>query len=749
MSISKYFAPVKKISSTLSQNEKRTPQELPSGSKQLKNKSKFFDQSSSSDTEVLPEEPKVETVKKSKISGKTKSPQREVPKIEVKPEKKTEQKPEESEKNMKKEKKPTKNSKKDKKNKEESKGIQGKTFVITGVLHNFSRESLTDQIKELGGKVTGNVSRNTSYLIHGLKLEDGRDYKLGNKYKKALELNTKILDEEGITKLLEECTQNNQESEKSEEAIKPKSKAEKFTSPQSQSPSTRSSDLWTEKYSPRSSQDLLGNSQSIEKLQIWLETWEQEVLLTPSSKGPKPKSTENSKARAALISGPPGIGKTTACRLLSLESGFKVMEMNASDIRSKKQIQDLVSASSVSHSLTMQGDIVKNLIIMDEVDGMSAGDRGGVAALIQVIKSTRNPIICICNDRQSPKIKSLINYCYDIRFSKPNKLQVTRRMVQILRNEGIQVEPNAVEFFVETTGNDIRQVLTAFDMWSRNYGEMTYMQAKNRFKTVQKDTTCMVSNFEAASRLFNSTEMKRLTHKERIDLAFIDYDLIPLIVQENYLNALDSSDLRKMQEAADSIALADLMSKEIYANGNWSLLPSYLQESCIHPTQLCRNLVPFTKFPEFYAKSSTTRKKERLAKELHIKFSSFTNCAVLEIVNEYVPLIQKLVTSLLEQQDFYEAAETLNSLNLDPETFKENIIGLSLNDEDFKSLSSSSKKNLTLAFNKHFSSSIEKVKGSKKEDPEFQDISEIEESEEEPEIEVKAKATILSKKKNN
>ena len=41
---------------------------------------------------------------------------------------------------------------------------------------------------------------------------------------------------------------------------------------------------------------------------------------------------------------------------------------------------------------------------MDEVDGVGAGDRGGIAALINVIKDSKTPIICICNDRQHQKI---------------------------------------------------------------------------------------------------------------------------------------------------------------------------------------------------------------------------------------------------------------------------------------------------------------------------------------------------------
>jgi len=51
----------------------------------------------------------------------------------------------------------------------------------------------------------------------------------------------------------------------------------------------------------------------------------------------------------------------------------------------------------------------KSVIIMDEVDGVGAGDRGGIGALIQVIKSSKTPIICICNDRMSQKLTSLVN----------------------------------------------------------------------------------------------------------------------------------------------------------------------------------------------------------------------------------------------------------------------------------------------------------------------------------------------------
>jgi replication factor C subunit 1 len=62
---------------------------------------------------------------------------------------------------------------------------------------------------------------------------------------------------------------------------------------------------------------------------------------------------------------------------------------------------------------------------MDEVDGMAGNeDRGGVAELIQLIKTSKIPVICMCNDRNHPKIRSLANHCFDLRFQRPRIEQI-------------------------------------------------------------------------------------------------------------------------------------------------------------------------------------------------------------------------------------------------------------------------------------------------------------------------------------
>ncbi len=96
---------------------------------------------------------------------------------------------------------------------------------------------------------------------------------------------------------------------------------------------------------------------------------------------------------------------------------------------------------------------------MDEVDGMAGNeDRGGVAELILLMKKSRIPIVCMCNDRQHPKIRSLANHCFDLRFHRPNAQQIRGAMLSVCFKEKVKIAPDALDELIIACNQDVRQV---------------------------------------------------------------------------------------------------------------------------------------------------------------------------------------------------------------------------------------------------------------------------------------------------
>ena len=137
------------------------------------------------------------------------------------------------------------------------------------------------------------------------------------------------------------------------------------------------------RYAPINIDELVGAATLVRNLIKWLSDWDA-VHLKKRIKVLHERS--NPGARAALLSGPPGIGKTTTARLVARHCDREVFELNASDTRSKKLIaeglRDVVGSGLVGFSSSKKGSKGR-VIIMDEVDGMSSSDRGGMQELAE------------------------------------------------------------------------------------------------------------------------------------------------------------------------------------------------------------------------------------------------------------------------------------------------------------------------------------------------------------------------------
>ena len=238
-------------------------------------------------------------------------------------------------------------------------------------------------------------------------------------------------------------------------------------------------------------------------------------------------------------------GKTTTAHLVSKELGYDLVEMNASDTRSKRLLHEHVTELLSCHSLSsfahgsshMNGK--KRVLVMDEVDGMAGNeDRGGMQELIGLIKSSKIPVICICNDRQHPKVRSLSNYCYDLKFSKPTVVQIRGAMMSICFKEGVKLKPEALDEIATGANKDIRQVLHHLSMLSSKEKSLSTEQAKLDAAKSKKDFK--MGPWDVVKKVFSIEEHQNMSMMDKTGLFFQDYSLGPLFVQENYLQVLHS-----------------------------------------------------------------------------------------------------------------------------------------------------------------------------------------------------------------
>ncbi|KAM4807653.1 replication factor C subunit 1 [Rhinophrynus dorsalis] len=574
--------------------------------------------------------------------------------------------------------------------------MEGLTFVITGVLESIERDEAKSLVERYGGKVTGNVSKKTSYLIMG---RDGGE----SKREKAESFGTKIIDEDGLFNLIRtlpgrrskydiaaeaEVKKAKVKTEKSPDKIgqgvKKPSPIKKKSTPEKKAPSPKiessekakmktikqeveekvpasktlasscESLLWVDKYKPTSLKAIIGqqgDQSCANKLMKWLKNWH----LNNSSDEKKPAAKygkfggkdDGASCKAALLSGPPGVGKTTTAVLVCEELGYSYVELNASDTRSKNSMKDVVAESLNNTSIKgfysgMSKSVsAKHALIMDEVDGMAGNeDRGGMQELITLIKHSKIPIICMCNDRNHPKIRSLANYCLDLRFQRPRVEQIKGAMMSVAFKEGLKIPPPAMNEIILGANQDIRQVLHNLSMWCARSKALSYDEAKSNAGNAKKDIK--MGPFDVVRKVFSSgEETAHMTLIDKSDLFFHDYSLAPLFVQENYVHVKPvaaGGNIKKhlllLSKAADSICDGDLVDKVIRSKQTWSLLPTQAIYASVLPGELMKGYMSqFPNFPSWLGKYSSTGKHDRITQELtmHMCLRTRTNKGSLNL----------------------------------------------------------------------------------------------------------------------
>jgi replication factor C subunit 1 len=456
--------------------------------------------------------------------------------------------------------------------------------------------------------------------------------------------------------------------------------------------------------------------------------------------------------------------ETTTATLVAQESGRDVLEFNASDVRSKKAMQeelgDITGSNTLQFGPSQQrpkqkhaSQIKKRCIIMDEVDGMGAGDRSGMAELIAMIKSSRVPIICICNDRQNQKIKSLVPYCMDLRYRRPVKTAIANRAIEIAKQEGLIVERNAAESIAESCGNDVRQVLNCLQMWASSSSSndpshdattttMTYKDLKERERSISKDEILRVSLFDAARVIVEGRKglsssatgvggsSDAITQRDhffrRNDAYFVDYSFVGLLVHQNYLKIMqpqfndvkrsDDGDkmvdfLERMHDATQSMSDFGMVENSLRGDQNWSLLPVTAMlavKTGYHAGGESGGLLPgFPEFTTWLGRNSTRGKKIRLLSEIAHHMNYHISGGPTEMRLSYLPVLRSRLLTLLQSSSgdggVEEAIALMDEYGLDRDDVFENLDEFSMDDSpqapNFQKLDSKAKAAFTRTYN--------------------------------------------------
>ena len=175
--------------------------------------------------------------------------------------------------------------------------------------------------------------------------------------------------------------------------------------------------------------------------------------------------------KGIYIYGDPGSGKTTFVTNILKELDYDVVKYDAGDIRNKSIIDTITKHNmSDKNIMSLFHKKVKRIaIVMDEIDGMNNGDKGGINSLIKIIRPkktkkqrleeiTMNPIICIGNYHIDKKIKELMKVCNVIELKPPTKIQMNNILNVMIPTIDESMRTNIIHFIQ----GDLRKMTTIY-----------------------------------------------------------------------------------------------------------------------------------------------------------------------------------------------------------------------------------------------------------------------------------------------
>ncbi len=291
--------------------------------------------------------------------------------------------------------------------------------------------------------------------------------------------------------------------------------------------------IWVEKYRPKSFENIKGQFEAAEKIKNFINSFP--------------------KKKAALLYGPPGTGKTTLAQVFAKEMSSEIFELNASDLRNKGKLQEILKPALEQKSLFKE----LKIILVDEVDGISAVDRGGISELLNLIESSKYPILITANDIWDKKFSDLRRKSELVQLKEIDYRTTKDVLIGILKNENKFLDNDILTKIAINSKGDLRAAINDLQTESGVKDSGVILNERNKEVDIFNALKLIFKGkpTEESIRVFDSVDMS--------------IDEIMLWVEKNIPAEYKGEELAK---AIDLLSRTDIFKRRIYRQQYWRFL---------------------------------------------------------------------------------------------------------------------------------------------------------------------------------